>query len=107
MWLDADHETPDRRHPWEGDGVSCVPSLSNGQVTVTTTIFALCTTDAPANCEDATDPMGTVVVLVAMVAGTALLTLLEMLAGPTASHPGTKSSARRTLRGRRSLSTEH
>lgn len=67
------------------------PSLFNEHVTLTTTVLASCAPGAPANCEDATDPMGMVIVLIAVLAGVALLTALVVL-GPD---PRRRTRARR------------
>lgn len=71
--------------------MSRVPSLFNDHVTLTTTVLASCPAGAPANCEDATDPMGSVIVLVAVLADIALLTVLVVL-GPD---PRRRTRARR------------
>ncbi|WP_263091948.1 hypothetical protein [Curtobacterium sp. RIT-PI-V] len=57
------------------------PSMFNEHATLTATVLASCRAGAPANCEDATDPMGMVIVLIAVLAGTALLTVFVVL-GP-------------------------
>jgi hypothetical protein len=59
--------------------VSCEPSMFNEHVTLTTTVLASCAAGAPANCEDVTDPVGMVIVLIAVLAGVALLTALVVL----------------------------
>ncbi|WP_123339802.1 MULTISPECIES: hypothetical protein [unclassified Curtobacterium] len=60
-------------------------------MTLAATVIASCVAGAPANCEDATDPMGMVVVLIAALAGIALLTVFVVL-GPD---PRRRTRARR------------
>ena len=67
------------------------PSLFNEHVTLAATVLASCRAGAPANCEDATDPMGMVIVLIAALAGIALLTVFVVL-GPD---PRRRTRARR------------
>jgi multisubunit Na+/H+ antiporter MnhC subunit len=55
--------------------------MFNEPVTLIATVLASCRAGAPANCEDATDPMGMVIVLIAVLAGIALLTVFVVL-GP-------------------------
>jgi hypothetical protein len=79
VWLDVDHETPDHRHPREGSGVSSAPKMQDGDVSTATTVLASCAAGAPANCEDVTDPLGIVIVVVFAVAGLVLLTVAAVL----------------------------
>lgn len=77
--------------------MSCGTSLFDEHVTLTTTVLASCAAGAPANCEDVTDPMGMVIVLIAVLAGIALLTVLVVL-GP---------DPRRRIRARRHDERRH
>ena len=67
------------------------PSLFNEHMSLAATVLASCPAGAPVNCEDATDPMGMVIVLIAVLAGVALLTVLVVL-GPD---PRRRTRARR------------
>ncbi|WP_148071142.1 hypothetical protein [Curtobacterium sp. PhB115] len=58
-----------------------------------TTVLASCAAGAPANCEDVTDPLAMVTVVVFVVAGIVLLTVFAVL--------GTDPRRRRRPRRRR------
>ena len=50
-------------------------AVQDDDVPTVTTVLASCAAGAPANCEDVTDPLGIVVVVVFAVAGLVLLTV--------------------------------
>lgn len=68
-------------------------SVQDDDVPTVTTVLASCAAGAPANCEDATDPIGIVIVVVFAVAGLVVLTVAAVL--------GTDPRRRRRPRRRR------
>lgn len=73
--------------------MSSAPRTQDGDVPTVTTVLASCAAGAPANCENVTDPVGIVVVVVFAVAGLVLLTVAAVF--------GTDPRRRRRPRRRR------